>query len=134
MQPGPALFKTLARLHANRIRIKYKGDELSLLEAVLCTENALRKCWDGVLFRRTVTVAAYSLNTSILLQLGPFDGRFYDISSSPYKLGHLVQHQEQGWLMNSQQLQRRDQKIGGGFNKTLPLELNRLIEAVRLTL
>lgn len=134
MQPGPTLFKTLAWLYTNRIRIKYKGDELSLPEAVLCTENALRKCWDGVPFCRTITVTAYSPNTLILLQLGPFDGRFYDISSSPYKLGHLVQHQEQGWLMNSQQPQRCDQRIGGGFNKTLPLELNRLIEAVRLTL
>lgn len=129
--PSPALTRTLAWLHVNRIHIKYRGHQSSMLEAVLCTAEVLQKCWEGQPFCRTVVIAAHSLDTIIQMQLGPIEGRFHHVSNSPYKLGHLLQHQEQGWLFNSQGHRQNWER---SCNSALQLELDRLIEVIRLTL
>ncbi|KAG8422537.1 hypothetical protein J3459_010279 [Metarhizium acridum] len=133
IQPSPALSRILAWLQTNRIRIKYEGDEFSSSEAMLYTDDVFRRCLDGTPFRRTLSVKAYSLDTLIKIQFGPFNGRFYDISGCPYKLGHLIKHHEQGWFMNSQGDGQCD-KIGSVSVRPLQQELDRLIETIRLIL
>lgn len=134
IQPGPTLSGILAWLHTNRIHVQFQGHESNALEAVLCTDDILRGCRQGKPFCRAVSVKAYSLDTILNIRLGPFNDRFYNVSSSPYKLGYLVQHQEQGWLLNSQRHKQDSSRTGNSYPAPLQLELDRLIEAIRLTL
>ena len=132
--PSSELLRTLLWLHTNRVRVNYKGHASSWSEAVLCTEDELYKCSEGQPFSRTVNVSVHSLDTKIQIRLGPFHGTFHDISGSPNKLGHFLQLQEQGWQANSQGRTRREEKMGRGYSGPLELELDGLIEAIRLTL
>lgn len=93
LNPGHALLDLLFKLRHLKICFYYQCDEITPMQALVCTDNVIRKCRAMQPFERELEIKALSPTTEISIDMDGIDGEKYNISNSPYRIDHLMEDQ-----------------------------------------
>lgn len=134
LNPGHALLDLLFRIFRLGACFYYQGDEITPTKAQICTEDDIQKCRKMQPFVRQFKIKALSANTSISIEMDGVNGKRYSISNCPYKLRDIIK--DQG-LNHPYGAKRHSVEINCKSSQSkslLQLELNRLLDTLKLCL